>query len=91
MTSCRRSDPRLGLRRHSYSTYCVDGPNGKVLIRRNGRKFLVGWANRPLFPGFFCREERLLRDARALAERLAGVKRTGRRSSPADLAFLVSV
>lgn len=50
------------MRRFSYSTWAVDGPNGPVYIRRHGRRFLVG-KNYNMIPGFFTFDFKLKREA----------------------------
>lgn len=59
---------RKGLRKWSFSTYRIDGPGGTVLIRRHGRKFLIGWLGNLMTPGFFTVETKRLREAREMAE-----------------------
>ncbi len=58
------------MRCHSYCTWAVDGPNGPVYIRRNGRRYLVGKGT--LIPGFFTFDFKLKREARVFAEGWAG-------------------
>lgn len=64
------------MKRISYATWLIEGPAGRVLVRRiSVRHYVVGNASRPLMPGFFCRKFRLKRDAVALAKDMAGVNK----------------
>jgi len=63
------------MRRYSYATWAVDGPNGPVYIRRHGRRFLVG-KNYNMIPGFFTFEFKLKREARGFATQWAQVSLT---------------
>lgn len=61
--------------RVSYATWAVDGPKGRVLIRRiNNKNYVVGHAARPILPGFFSMKSRLKRDALDLAQKMAGIQ-----------------
>jgi len=66
---------RRGLKRDGFRRYLVRGPLGEFAIDREGpRRFDVRRASAPRSPGFFAMRFRLLRDARAHAEKMAGVQ-----------------
>lgn len=70
MTSARKGLKRIGM-----AAYEIAGPICTMIIRRNGpRCYLIGQSNRTMTPGFFTLSAKRLRDARACAERLAGIK-----------------
>jgi hypothetical protein len=59
--------------RISYATWAIEGPKGRVLVRRLGRRaYLVGHAQRPLLPKFFTRQFRTKYEAVILAHTMAG-------------------
>jgi hypothetical protein len=58
--------------RVSYATWAIEGPKGRVLVRRVGRSYLVGHASRPLIPSFFTRKFRKKYEAVILAQTMVG-------------------
>jgi hypothetical protein len=61
--------------RVSYATWAIDGPKGRILVRRLARQsYLVGHAGRPLIPRFFTRKFRTKTEAITLAQTMAGVR-----------------
>jgi hypothetical protein len=61
------------MHRVSYATWMIEGPKGRVLVRRLGRcNYLVGHTARPLIPGFFTRRFRKKYEAVILAQAMVG-------------------
>lgn len=71
------------MRRISYTTWAVDGPKGRVIVRRiANRYYIVGRPNRMLTPGFFCRRFYLKSSAIELAEEMAGSFQRANQQTP---------
>ena len=69
--------------RVSYTTWAIDGPKGRVIVRRIAyRYYIVGRPNRLLIPGFFCRRFYLKSLAIELAEEMAGLFQRANQQSP---------
>lgn len=61
-------------KRVGYSTWAIDGPHGRVLIRRlANQQYLVGRPEWMMTPKFFTSQFRIKAEAVALAQKMAGI------------------